>query len=155
MAEYLKIKDTALSAFFSKLKAFFWHKADVVNVPLADVATSGDYNDLINKPSGGGGVPAVKMVYGDLEYYNVAMIGFPARMATSKQIYFSVAGKQIADLYAQNVEIVGDMIQGESDGQGGVYIDFTPGTETYYINLADEHGALVGTAIVFCLQEDM
>lgn len=154
MAEYSKIKDTTLSAFFSKLKAFFWHKTDVVNVPLADVATTGDYNDLINKPSGGG-APAVKMVYGDFEYYNVAMIGFPARMATSKQIYFSIAGKQIADLYAQNVETTEDMIVGESDGQGGVYIDFTPTTATYYISLEDEHGALVGTAIVFCLQEDM
>lgn len=54
MAEYSKVKDTTLSAFFSKLKAFFWHKADVVNVPLADVAFSGDYEDLINKPEGGG-----------------------------------------------------------------------------------------------------
>ena len=53
MAEYNRIKDTTLSAFFSKLKAFFWHKDDVVNVPLATVATTGDYNDLINKPGGG------------------------------------------------------------------------------------------------------
>lgn len=33
---------------------------------LADVATSGDYNDLINKPSGGGAVSSVNNMTGDV-----------------------------------------------------------------------------------------
>lgn len=48
--EYTKIKESTISAFFTKLKAFFWPKSDVVNVNLADVAVTGDYDDLINKP---------------------------------------------------------------------------------------------------------
>ena len=48
--EYTKIKESTISAFFTKLKAFFWPKSDVVNVTLADVAVTGDYDDLINKP---------------------------------------------------------------------------------------------------------
>lgn len=57
--EYTKIKESAISAFFSKLKAAFWPKADVTNVTLADVAVTGDYDDLINKPTipGGGETP--------------------------------------------------------------------------------------------------
>lgn len=54
--EYTKIKESTISAFFSKLKAFFWPKADVVNldvidVDLAPVALSGDYEDLDNAPA--------------------------------------------------------------------------------------------------------
>lgn len=48
--EYTKIKESTISAFFTKLKAFFWPKSDVVNVNLADVAVTGAYDDLINKP---------------------------------------------------------------------------------------------------------
>lgn len=49
--EYTKIKESTISAFFSKLKAFFWPKADVVNINLSDVAVTGDYDDLVNKPT--------------------------------------------------------------------------------------------------------
>ena len=49
--EYTKIKESTISSFFSKLKAAFWPKNDVVNVNLANVAVTGDYNDLSNKPS--------------------------------------------------------------------------------------------------------
>lgn len=49
--EYTKIKESTISAFFSKLKAAFWPKADVTNITLADVAVTGDYDDLSNKPT--------------------------------------------------------------------------------------------------------
>ena len=49
--EYTKIKESTISAFFSKLKAAFWPKADVTNITLADVAVTGDYDDLTNKPT--------------------------------------------------------------------------------------------------------
>lgn len=49
--EYTKIKESTISSFFSKLKAAFWPKNDVVNVNLANVAVTGDYNDLSNKPT--------------------------------------------------------------------------------------------------------
>ena len=52
----MKILDeTNLGYFISKLKAAFWPKDDVVEsetVTLATVATSGDYDDLSNKPTG-------------------------------------------------------------------------------------------------------
>lgn len=44
--------------------------AKILNKPnLATVARTGDYNDLINKPSAGGGVPVGTIVFGTLNYY--------------------------------------------------------------------------------------
>lgn len=51
MAKY--IDNTNLGYLISKIKAAFWPKADVTNVTLADVAVTGDYDDLTNKPSEG------------------------------------------------------------------------------------------------------
>lgn len=48
--EYTKIKESALSALFSAIKAAFWPKADVTNITLADVAVSGSYGDLDDTP---------------------------------------------------------------------------------------------------------
>lgn len=45
------IDNSNLGHLVSKAKAAFWPKEDVINVNLADVATSGDYNDLSNKPT--------------------------------------------------------------------------------------------------------
>ena len=43
--------------------------AKILNKPnLATVATTGDYNDLINKPSAGGGVSVGTIVFGTLDY---------------------------------------------------------------------------------------
>lgn len=49
MAKY--IDNTNLGYLISKIKAAFWPKADVTNVTLADVAVTGDYDDLTNKPT--------------------------------------------------------------------------------------------------------
>jgi len=45
------IDNTNLGHLVSKAKAEFWPKKDVININLATVATSGDYNDLSNKPT--------------------------------------------------------------------------------------------------------
>lgn len=45
--EYTKIKESTISAFFSKLKAAFWPKADVVNAPLGEAA----FVDVDNAPT--------------------------------------------------------------------------------------------------------
>jgi len=45
------IDSTNLGYLISKIKAAFWSKSDVVNITLADVATTGSYNDLSNKPT--------------------------------------------------------------------------------------------------------
>ena len=45
------IDDSNLGHLVSKAKAAFWPKEDVININLADVATSGDYDDLSNKPT--------------------------------------------------------------------------------------------------------
>lgn len=47
MAKY--IDNTNLGHLISKIKAAFWPKADVTNITLADVATTGSYNDLLDK----------------------------------------------------------------------------------------------------------
>ena len=44
------IDSTNLGYLISKIKAAFWPKTDVTNVTLVDVAVTGDYDDLINKP---------------------------------------------------------------------------------------------------------
>lgn len=54
--EYTKIKESTISAFFTKLKNFFWPQSevvtlDVIEIDLADVAVTGDYDDLDNKPN--------------------------------------------------------------------------------------------------------
>ena len=49
--EYTKIKESALSALFSRIKATFWPKDDVTNLDLATVAVSGSYRDLLDKPT--------------------------------------------------------------------------------------------------------
>ena len=43
--EYTKIKESTLSAFFSKLKSAFWNKADVTYLSLADIAATGQLAD--------------------------------------------------------------------------------------------------------------
>ena len=48
---YNKISASTISAFFTKLKNAFWSKSDVTNVALSDVAVTGSYNDLSNKPT--------------------------------------------------------------------------------------------------------
>lgn len=45
------LDNTGLGYLITKMKAAFWPKADVVTVTLADVATTGSYNDLSNKPT--------------------------------------------------------------------------------------------------------
>lgn len=45
------IDSTNLGYLISKIKAAFWPKTDVTNVTLADVATTGSYNDLLDKPT--------------------------------------------------------------------------------------------------------
>lgn len=49
--EYTKIKESTISAFFSKLKAAFWPKDEVTNLDLAAVAASGSYRDLLDRPT--------------------------------------------------------------------------------------------------------
>ena len=49
MAKY--IDNTNLGYLISKIKAAFWPKTDVTNVTLADVATTGSYDDLLDKPT--------------------------------------------------------------------------------------------------------
>ena len=45
------LDNTGLGYLITKIKAAFWPKSDVVTITLADVATTGNYNDLSNKPT--------------------------------------------------------------------------------------------------------
>lgn len=45
------LDNTGLGYLITKIKAAFWPKSDVVTITLADVATTGNYNDLTNKPT--------------------------------------------------------------------------------------------------------
>ena len=102
--EYTKIKESTISAFFTKLKAFFWPKADVVNldaidVDLADVAVTGDYDDLINKPSpgtpkattipAGGMLPNVYYALGTLTGSVTLLMASPTESGILNQYFFT------------------------------------------------------------------
>ena len=56
------LDNTGLGYLITKMKAAFWPKADVVTVTLADVATTGSYNDLSNKPT----IPTVPTISTDI-----------------------------------------------------------------------------------------
>lgn len=56
------LDNTGLGYLITKMKAAFWPKADVVTVTLADVATTGSYNDLTNKPT----IPTVPTISTDI-----------------------------------------------------------------------------------------
>lgn len=45
------LDNTGLGYLITKMKAAFWPKSDVVTMTFADVATTGSYNDLLNKPT--------------------------------------------------------------------------------------------------------
>ena len=57
-----QVDSTNLGYIWSKIKAAFWPKADVTNITLADVAVTGDYDDLSNKPT----IPSTSGNYPDM-----------------------------------------------------------------------------------------
>lgn len=56
------LDNTGLGYLITKIKAAFWPKSDVVTITLADVATTGSYNDLSNKPT----IPTVPTISTDI-----------------------------------------------------------------------------------------
>ena len=153
MAEYNRIKDTTLSSFFSKLKAFFWHKDDVVNVPLATVATTGDYNDLINKPSGGGTLPFLEMTVpssNDAKYTGIGGCWLNS-FVSSRRVVFTVEGVSLdfVEIFCiTDNQVIVQATQDETTGEweatfdtGGLYriesyhSDIETNETTYYDGL--------------------
>lgn len=56
------LDNTGVGYLITKIKAAFWPKSDVVTITLADVATTGSYNDLSNKPT----IPTVPTISTDI-----------------------------------------------------------------------------------------
>lgn len=57
------LDNTGLGYLITKIKAAFWPKSDVVTITFADVATTGSYNDLSNKPT----IPTVPTISTDID----------------------------------------------------------------------------------------
>ena len=117
MAKY--IDNTNLGYLISKIKAAFWPKTDVTNVTLADVAVTGDYDDLINKPSGGDcNVFPVTIAYVGLGEYTIS--------------------ESIDDI--EDAIDAGKTVVASYDNNGGIEIQLTLADRNYYYEDYNDNG---------------
>lgn len=119
MAKY--IDNTNLGYLISKIKAAFWPKADVTNVTLADVAVTGDYDDLTNKPT----IPGPEVFWAEYGVTTAAEVA--AAMAAGKAVMVAVNSR---------------VFRLESAINGQYYFVASAGDYIYNIELANSWGSV-------------
>lgn len=93
------LDNTGLGYLITKIKAAFWPKSDVVTITLADVATTGSYNDLSNKPT----IPTVPTISTDIEADKASTTKTAAPSAVYSEVHPATASSQPAGGMLPNV----------------------------------------------------
>jgi len=116
MATEKIIDNTNLGYLWNKIKAAFWSIADVVNINLADVAVTGEYDDILNRPT----FPALTVA--DI----TALTGAQIDALNNGDVVAEETGTQI-DSY---IAVIKDATVGKFSL---VYVDHTTVKEVIYI----------------------
>lgn len=93
------LDNTGLGYLITKIKAAFWPKSDVVTITLADVATTGSYNDLSNKPT----IPTVPTISTDIAADKTSTTKTAAPSAVYSEVHPATASSQPAGGMLPNV----------------------------------------------------